>query len=354
MLFGNGQSGERLPTGAENVTASYRKGIGSVGEIEANRLRILQNAPVGIAEVNNPLPASGSSAPESAADARSRAPFSVLTLDRIVSLKDFQDFAQGFGGIAKARATSLWQEEVQLVYITVAGENAAPVLTNSELYLNLQAALDRVRDPFQPVRIASYDALYCNVAAKLLIDPAFIAERVFAAAELAVREFYEFARRDFGQSVTAAEIIQVLEAVPGVEAVDFDQLNLISDALFNLPIDGNQTLLENTSTIREDFRTAFNAQLALARPGATPLTADALVFEEKRGLRWVLREPQAADGYAVLKEAGTLNAYEYPAQVNPAIGAELARRDPTGVFLPAQLLLLNPDAAGVILMEFTN
>lgn len=354
VLFGDGKSGERLPTGPENVTAVYRKGIGPEGEIEANKLRIVQNAPVGIQEVDNPLPASGSSAPEPSSEARERAPFSVLTLGRIVSLKDFQDFARGFGGIGKARATSLWQEEVQLVYITIAGEGGAPVLTNSELYTNLGRALDRVRDPFQPVRIASFEALFFNVAAKLLIDPAFIPARVFAAAENAVREFFAFENRDFGQEVTVAELIQILEAVEGVDAVDFDQLSLTTDALFNMSIADYQADLENTSTIRDDFRTEFNAQLAVEDPGRAPLSADALVFEEKKGLRWVLREPSAEDGYAVIKEAGSLNVYEYPARVTPFLGAALARRDESGVFLPAQMLLLNSDAAGVILMEFTN
>lgn len=354
VLFGDGKSGERLPTGPENVTAVYRKGIGPEGEIAANKLRIVQNAPVGISEVDNPLPASGSSSPEAADEARQRAPFSVLTLGRIVSLKDFQDFARGFGGIGKARATSLWQEEVQLVYITIAGEGGAAVLTNSELYLNLGRALDRVRDPFQPVRIASFEPLYFNVAAKLLIDSTYIVERVFAAAELAVREYFAFVNREFGQEVTVAELIQILEAVEGVDAVDFDQLSLTADALFNLSIGDFQSELENTSTIRAVFRAAFNLELERIDPTRAKLSADALVFEEKKGLRWVLREPAAEDGYAIIKEAGSLNVYDYPARVTPFLGAEFARRNESGVFTPAQMLLLNTDAAGVILMEFTN
>ncbi|MCR9143972.1 MAG: hypothetical protein NXI24_17125 [bacterium] len=354
VMFGDGKSGERLPTGPENVTAVYRKGIGPDGEIAANQLRIVQNAPVGISQVDNPLPASGSSAPEPASVARERAPFSVLTLGRIVSLKDFQDFARGFGGIGKARATSLWQEEVQLVYITIAGEGGAPVLANSELYLNLGRALDRVRDPFQPVRIASFDPLFFNVAAKLLINAAYIPERVFAAAETVVREFFAFENRDFGQEVTVAELIQILEAVEGVDAVDFDQLSLTTDALFNMSIADFQSKLENTSTIDSEFRDAFNLLLAAEDPTRAPLSEDTLVFEEKKGLRWVLREPAAEDGYAVIKEAGSLNVYDYPARVTPFLDAAFARRDESGVFQPAQMLLLNSDAAGVILMEFTN
>ncbi|MEQ9363212.1 MAG: putative baseplate assembly protein, partial [Leptospirales bacterium] len=354
VVFGDGKSGERLPTGPENVKAVYRKGIGPDGEIGANKLRIVQNAPVGVSEVDNPLPAAGASAPEPASEARVRAPFSVLTLGRIVSLKDFQDFARGFGGIGKARATSLWQEEVQLVYITIAGAGGAPVLTNSELYLNLGRALDRVRDPFQPVRIASFEPLFFNVAAKLLIDPTFIPARVFAAAGAAIRGTFAFERREFGQEVTVAELIQILEAVEGVEAVDFDQLSLTADALFNMSIAEYQSDLENTSTIREAFRVEFNNQLAIEDPTRAALSTDALVFEEKKGLRWVLREPGAEDGYAIIKEAGSLNVYDYPALVTPFLGAAFARRDESGVFLPAQMLLLNSDAAGVILMEFTN
>ncbi len=354
IIFGDGENGERLPTGIENISAAYRKGIGPDGQVSANTLRLMQTQPVGIAEVDNPLPATGASAPEDLGEARERAPFSVLTLDRIVSLKDFENFARGFGGIGKARAVSLWQDEIQLVYITVAGDGGSSVATNSGLYQNLIRSIDSVRDPFQPVRVASYEPLRFNIAAKLLIDASYIPERVFAAANTALRNHFAFRNRGFGQEVSAAEIVTVLESVDGVEAVDLDQLYLTSSVIFGLDIEPNQNYLESSSTVTTDLQS--NIQAKVTELGLTDFdvpTTDALIFQEKRGLRWTIREPDAADGLAVVKERGRLNVYEYRAAVDSTLAAELARRDgSTGDFLPAQMLLLNEDTAGIILMQF--
>ena len=53
--------------------------------------------------------------------ARRNAPLTVLTLDRIVSLRDYEDFARAFGGIAKALATWTWDGQRQGIFVTVAG-----------------------------------------------------------------------------------------------------------------------------------------------------------------------------------------------------------------------------------------
>ncbi len=51
----------------------------------------------------------------------------MLTLDRIVSLRDFEDFARAFAGIGKAQATWLWDGERRLVHLTVAASNGGAV-----------------------------------------------------------------------------------------------------------------------------------------------------------------------------------------------------------------------------------
>ena len=46
--------------------------------------------------------------PSRCPDARQNAPFTVLTLERVVSLQDYEDFARAYPGIAKALATWTW------------------------------------------------------------------------------------------------------------------------------------------------------------------------------------------------------------------------------------------------------
>ena len=55
------------------------------------------------------------------------APLSVLTLDRMVSLQDYEDFARAFAGIAKALATWSGVGRTRGVFLTVAGPGGTAV-----------------------------------------------------------------------------------------------------------------------------------------------------------------------------------------------------------------------------------
>ena len=53
VIFGDGVHGSRLPTGAENVRATYRVGIGEDGAAEPDQVRLPVRKPRGIAAVTN-------------------------------------------------------------------------------------------------------------------------------------------------------------------------------------------------------------------------------------------------------------------------------------------------------------
>ena len=239
VIFGDGSRGAPLPTGTENVVATYRSGIGLSGMVGADKLTLLQTRPHGIREVTNPVPASGADEPESRDSARANAPLGVLTLDRVVSLRDFEDFALTFAGIGKTRAVTLWRAGTHLVHLTIAAvaPTAAPdadgsrsalatnvVERSSQLYVNLVEAIGRVSDPAQRFQIDSYQPLFFNVKAKVLVDPAYTPATVLSAVEAALKATFSFEQRDFGQPVTAAEVVTTIQGVPGVLATALDQL----------------------------------------------------------------------------------------------------------------------------------
>jgi predicted phage baseplate assembly protein len=231
VIFGDGVMGARLPSGAQNVVATYRSGIGPQGNVAAGSLALLQTRPLGVRSVANPLPASGAAAPENLDQARPNAPLTVLTLDRIVSLRDFEDFARAFAGVGKAQATRLWNGHAHLAHVTVGGAGGGPVDPLATLP-NLRAAIDAVRDPVQEVRVESYEPWSFGVAAKVLVDPRFVAADVLAAATAALQDAFSFARRSFGQAVSAAEVITVVQGTlihgaPAVQAVDLDRLYFV-------------------------------------------------------------------------------------------------------------------------------
>ena len=55
VIFGDGITGSRLPTGAENIRAVYRKGIGSGGMVKANQLSQLLTRPLGVRSAHQSL-----------------------------------------------------------------------------------------------------------------------------------------------------------------------------------------------------------------------------------------------------------------------------------------------------------
>lgn len=224
LIFGDGKSGSRLPTGQENVTATYRSGIGVAGEVSAGTLTLLKTRPFGVTGVVNPLAAEGAQDPETLDVARQNAPVTVLTLDRVVSLRDFEDFARAFAGIGKAQAVAVWTGEREVAHLTIAGSQGEVVSESFAVFTNLRAAIDAARDPLRAWVMDSYDALTFNLTARLLIDEAYDFEDVQAAALAALEAAFAFEQRSFAQPVTSAEIIQLLQGVAGVIAVDVDAL----------------------------------------------------------------------------------------------------------------------------------
>ena len=220
VQFGDGKTGSRLPTGVENVTADYRIGIGLPGLLKPDQLKLLMTQALGVKGVTNPLAPGGAEDPDSLDDARELAPLTVLTLDRVVSLQDYEDFARGFTGISKALAAELWQGEQRLVHLTVAGiAGGAPPVES------LLAAIDAQRHVKARVIIQSYQAISFGVKARVLTDPAHIADDVLSAVEAHLLEAFAFGQRRFGQGATSSEVIAAIQEVEGVVAVDLELLN---------------------------------------------------------------------------------------------------------------------------------
>jgi hypothetical protein len=231
VTFGDGATGGLLPTGQNNVTATYRVGLGTQGNLPAGSLSVLQSRPPGLRGVNNPVPASGGADPENLASARGNAPRTVLTIDRIVSISDYQDFAATFAGIGKAQAIQLLLGQTPFIHLTVAGIGGTAIDPTSQLALSLSTAINAARDPLPQVVISSYQPVMFNIAATIVIDETdYIEASVHAQVVSTITAYFAFDQRTFAQPVTAAEVVATIQAVPGVVAVDLNQLYRDDDA----------------------------------------------------------------------------------------------------------------------------
>jgi hypothetical protein len=264
VIFGDGLSGARLPTGRENVTAIYRTGIGPDGEVPANAITLLQTRPLGVRSVANPLPSSGAAAPEQLEDARANAPFAVLTLDRVVSLRDYEDFARAFAGIGKARAVVLAAPGSRLVHITVGSATGKPVDETSDLYKNLVDAIEQSSDRTEPFVVQSYRPVFFKIEASVLVDDRYLVADVFAKVRETLQAAFSFAKRGFAQPVTAAEVTAIMQSVSGVVAVDLDHLYKLTGTASDAAKGFGEILIAEPAT-----STAGAELLLLASDGVT-------------------------------------------------------------------------------------
>jgi predicted phage baseplate assembly protein len=229
VVFGDGAHGARLPSGTENVVASYRHGLGPAGEVPAESLVLLQTRPLGVQTVTNPLPATGGAPPEAPDDARVRAPARVLSIGRVVAAEDVEAFVRSFAGIGAASAALVATPTTTVMHVTVAGTGGDAVPAGGALATALEAALDHARNRWRPLRIDSYRPVPIEVAARLLVGPDQPLAAVLTAAEQAVRNALSVTRRGLNRGVHRSEVIATLQRVPGVVAVDLDRMAVVGD-----------------------------------------------------------------------------------------------------------------------------
>ncbi|MDN0075082.1 putative baseplate assembly protein [Crenobacter sp. SG2303] len=222
VTFGDGIEGARPPSGQDNIRARYRKGIGAGGNVSAGKLGNLLTRPLGISGVTNPEPARGGQDAETMDTARANAPLTVLTLDRAVSVQDYEDFSRSFAGIAKAHATWIAAGPGRGVFVTVAGTAGEAVDESSAG--NLLAALRRYGDALLPLRLANYRQATFRLRAAVKVAPDAETDMVLKRAEEALRSAFGFAARHFGQQVSVDEVVAVLHGVASVQAVNVIEL----------------------------------------------------------------------------------------------------------------------------------
>ncbi len=218
----------RLPSGIGNVTALYRKGGGAAGNIAAGRLTTLLSPVIGVRSVINPLPSDGGSDAETLNDVRQAAPASIRTLDRVVSLADYQSFAQTYPGVGKALATELRSGMRRLVCLTIATTTLVPPFPGSSLPTDLRDALALVTVPGRSVMIAGFTALAAQVTVGLVTDPALDRTAVESAVRTRLAVDFSGAARGFGQALHRSQVIESAQSVAGVIAVTLPVFVLLS------------------------------------------------------------------------------------------------------------------------------
>ena len=180
--------------------------------------------PLGLASVFNPAPSTGGADPESRDAARASAPGTVTALGRVVSLTDFEDFALGFSGIAKARAARLWTGSSWLAHLTVASVSGQSVPAGHPLLETLRKAIDGARDITQRFAIGDHRPCRVRLDLKLKAAPDRVYDEVKAGLAAKLTASLGRAAQRLAQPITTSEIMVLAHSVPGVLAIDIDRL----------------------------------------------------------------------------------------------------------------------------------
>lgn len=229
VVFGNGTHGARVPTGTANVKATYRYGIGKAGNVAAGQISQLATHPLGAQAVINPLAASGGADRDTADQARRNTPLAVMALDRLVSVRDYADFARTYAGIGKASAARLSDGRRTLVHLTVAGNDDIPIDQNSDLYNNLVASLQTFGDPHLPIAVAVRRVKLLVVSAGVKILPDYAWESVEPKIRAAMLDHFSFASRDLGQPAFLSDAVRLVQGIDGVAYTDVSVFDSVAE-----------------------------------------------------------------------------------------------------------------------------
>jgi len=357
-IFGNGVHGARLPTGAENVKATYRSGIGKPGNVKANQISMLATRPLGVRAVINPLAASGGADRDSRDQARRNVPVAVLALDRLVSVQDYADFARTYAGIGKASALLLSDGQRQLVHLTIVGADNIPIDKTSDLYLNLFAALRQFGDPQVPLQVDLCQVKLLVISANIEILPDYLWEVVALNIRTALLDAFSFDNRVLGQPVFQSEVISIMQNIVGVAYVHMEIMDAVDQDIL-------RNALNKIGNERADSGTGGTQGGGTGSGGGgTDTTADELTNDLGLTLKPRIDVSLAGPFYYTVKQGDSLSSLSSIAKFFGISVGELQKLNPqlkdpllvgTLVLIqrirPAQLAFLTPDVPDTLILR---
>lgn len=218
FLFGDGYYGRRLPSGKNNIRVRYRYGSGEAGNIPAGSLEKPVKPHPLIKAVHQPFPTAGGADMEDVASLRENAPFSLLALERAVSLSDFSHLAAAQSSVWQARAFSRIlhggrAESVRVVIVPAEGIESREINDAVTAFLQKHAlpGVQVVVDNFVKERFS------LSVTIRINTD-AFIADQVERAVAADLVDHFALRNRKLGEHLYLSEVYKIVEGIQGVES----------------------------------------------------------------------------------------------------------------------------------------
>lgn len=171
ITFGDGDRGQRISTGTDNVIASYRFGAGAASP-PADSIKQIAKAAAGLRSVKNPIAAYGGGDAESSENIRTYAPKSILTLGRAISMQDMEAVTMAIAGVRMVQSEWRWD-----------GRKQQPVakiwyIGDAQLKSIISKRLHAVTDPSTPIQVVQASPVQAHLDIDVKIDPRYLEENV--------------------------------------------------------------------------------------------------------------------------------------------------------------------------------
>ncbi len=244
LQFGDGKTGARLPSGVKNVVAKFRTGTGAFGALKPGT-KVQAGAKLDeLDKIQMPGVAAGGAEPEDGDNARDAAPGKIQSLDRLVSLHDFEAEAIAIAGVTKVSAAWQLVHHIPHVVLTVLMDTGRD--TEIKKVRETIAGYNRGRGPNRfPIKVIQarrnyvvvqatfgYDSTYRLADIKRAIGKALGTNSGKPNAKDDQTGLFSLRQRRFGQREYATSVmgrIQEVEGVQWVQLTRFGSMGVLSD-----------------------------------------------------------------------------------------------------------------------------
>ncbi|WP_293990084.1 baseplate J/gp47 family protein [Sphingomonas sp.] len=215
VRFGDGRHGTRLPSGENNIAATYRVGAGRAGNVAANSLIALRKRVPGIRAVTNPLAATGGAEAEPIEHLRARTRERATAAERVVTVADHARRAMTYPGIESAAAATI-SRAAESPYLLVTVVPAETAVAEPD-WAGLRAWIEAVSPRRVPITIATARTLLVGIDLTITPVPGADIDTVEEGVRHRLIAAFGVDGRPLGAQLDPADITAVAKTVPGVE-----------------------------------------------------------------------------------------------------------------------------------------
>ncbi len=221
---GDGRFGAKFPTGINNISARYRKGLGAAGNVDRNSITVMAAPLPFLQSSRNPVASSGGADSPDLETTRQMVPITIRTIDRAVTLQDYQDLALSYAGIAKANVNWTRVDGRRVIDLVVASTGGLAL--SAPLHDSLVTFLQDRSTPTHLILIRDYQPVPVRLTLEVHVLPNFLQMDTGLRIQQSLgsglaadgtKDYFNFDQRGLGEALYLSNVYARVEAIEGVD-----------------------------------------------------------------------------------------------------------------------------------------